>query len=601
MFFLAVISLWPALGRAADITFHAMVDQTAVELGAGFQLTLTVDGTQSVDPIEIPEMDGLKARYLGPSTRVSIINGQFSGSVAFLYNVYPVKLGQLQIPAISTVIDGETYTTQPIDIQVVDQGELSAQTQDQAVPNISLQDKIFVIMGLPKAEFYINEEIPITIQLFVNGLSIRDIHYPEFEHVGFSVEEYQPPKRYKQIVGGIKYDIIEFKTKADPIRMGGLTLGPTKLNCNIVFQMARNRSRRGGFDSIFDDDFFNDFLGRYETRSVTLESDPLDIQVLPLPKEGRPENFTGAVGKFKFNVTVSPVEVKVGDPITVRMSISGDGNLKSIEMLSFEKLWKDKKSFKYYKPQINEENGVKTIEQVVVPRTDKIKEIPEISFNYFDIGKKQYKTVTHGPFALTVQKLEEGDALKVVGLGQSEELKLLQDEHLGQDIRFIKERPGRWYTSGRHLYNNFIFLFIVFLSVVVWGVFAGVYSVTHRIKTDEKFARRLQAPRQAKRGLHQARSFIQKGNQKDFYDCLFKTLQQYFSNKFHMPVGSITVDAVRNILRTKGLGDEVAEKIRDVFGQCEMVRYASAQLDKVKMDENYKSAAEIIDYFERNL
>ena len=111
----------------------------------------------------------------------------------------------------------------------------------------------------------------------------------------------------------------------------------------------------------------------------------------------------------------------------------------------------------------------------------------------------------------------------------------------------------------------------------------------------------LQAPRQAKRGLHQARSFIQKGNQKDFYDCLFKTLQQYFSNKFHMPVGSITVDAVRNILRTKGLGDEVAEKIRDVFGQCEMVRYASAQLDKVKMDENYKSAAEIIDYFERNL
>lgn len=582
------------MSYSQDIRFGAAVDQTTMELGSFLQLTLTVDGTQSADPVDLPDIEGVQSRYLGPSTHISIINGQSTQSIAFLYHLYPSKVGQFQIPAVNITISGQNYTTQPINFTVVNSLGPTSHGQGHAPPTAgSLQDRIFVVMGLEKSEFYINEQIPVTIKLLINNVAVGDIQYPKFEHVGFSVDEYQAHKRYEQVIAGIRYQIFEFKTFAYPTRTGDLTLGPTRQVCSIRFKKPRPRGRR----NIFDDDFFGGFFETYSTRSVTLESDALAVKVLPLPEAGKPEGFTGAVGRFGFEATVSPREVRVGDPITVRITVFGEGNLKMVKMPSFPE--GGKKLFKSYDPQISEEDGKKIFEQVVIPKTDKIESVSSIRLSYFDPQKKQYQTVTRGPFPLKVQKVEEGEGLKVVGLPRQGGPLIFEEEDLGRDIIFIKDRPGAFKSAGSRLYKNFLFLLSVALAIVVWLGCLAVYHITHKIKTDVRFARRLKAPRHAKKGLQEAKAYMNQGDQKQFYDTLFKTLQSYLGNRFHMPAGTITLETIRDVVKEKKLKETILEDIKIVFDECEVVRYASAQLDKDKVRDRYRQTEKIIDFFER--
>ena len=121
---------------------------------------------------------------------------------------------------------------------------------------------------------------------------------------------------------------------------------------------------------------------------------------MPLPEEGKPEGFSGAVGKFGFNVSVSPTEVKEGDPITLRMTVNGEGNLTAFEMPSLS----SKDNFKLYDPQIIEKDNIKKSEQVIIPNSAEVIQVPKIQFSYFDPDLKRYQTITRGPFPITVTK-----------------------------------------------------------------------------------------------------------------------------------------------------------------------------------------------------
>lgn len=610
IFFFSTLSV---VGYAQDLSFEASVNINKVSLGETVQLTLTSNDAKPDQPPEIPSVDGMEARYLGPSTNITIINGQYSSRTSHIYTLFFQKTGKFRIPAINVQLKGKTFTSEPIDIEVVDSNAsvpgASANDQGASSTGTSIKDRIFLTIEVPRKEFYENEKIPLTIKLYINGLAAQDIQYPQFNHEGFSTEDFGQPKQYEQIVGGVRYQVVEFDGIVYPIRPGDLKLGPATLVCNLVFR--NNDQRRppaSDFDHFFDDDFLNGFFNSYQKRAMTLTSVDLPIKVLALPTEGRPEDFSKAVGRFSFEASSSPVEVSVGDPVTLKMSVAGEGNLQAVTLPSL----KADERFKTYDPQIKEENGKKILEQVVIPKTDQVSEIPALRFSYFDPQTKTYQKIVQGPFPLKVKKAEGKDEFKIVGFDQSKNKLPSQNEtgpapapkrpeEIGSDILFIKEQPGNFYSLSARLYKNSFFIFSWILLLFIWVALAFFYNWKKKIQSDAGYARRLYAPKKARRGIEVAQNFLKEDQQKEFYDTIHKTLQEYLADKFHLPPAGVTLEAIEKEFQKRRLEGGVLEKVKTVFNQCDMVRYASLKIDIGQMTETFQQLREVIDYFERHL
>ncbi len=587
----------PIPSYSQDIGFEASVNTSRAALGSSLQLSLTITGTQDAKSIDLPSIDGLEHRYLGPSTRISIVNGKYSSSIAHIYTLIPLKVGKFQIPSISISISGKTFSTNPINFEVVDQGGSQGPKQNgKESQALNLKDKVFLTIEIPKTTVYLNEKNSLTIKLYISGVSLRDIQFPEFKQIGFNVDEFQKPTEYQEIVGGIRYQVAEFKTFIYPTRVGKFSIGPVKQKSNILIRSTESRRRfgSGGLDSFFNDDFFGRPFERYQKHPITIESNELSMEVLPLPEQGMPNNFSGAVGQFEFEATVSPREVKVGDPVTLRMNVQGEGSLKTVAIPSLKK----SDNFKLYEPQIKVEGDKKTLEQVVIPLSEKATQIPAIEFSYFDGEEKKYNTITKGPFLLEVTKLDTKDPFKLLEFG--DEKKMEREEKVGRDIIFIKDHPGKFRKKNYLLYKSHGFVALVVATSIIWMSSLLAYRRTVKLKTDIGYARRLQAPKQARKSLSQALKYLEKKQQKDFYNSIFKTLQEYFGNKYHLASGAVTVETVKNNLNSQKTNAKLLENIESVFAECDLIRYASVSPDEGKMREDYKKTEEIIDYVERH-
>ena len=585
---IGLIVLMASAGYSQDVRVEVEVSSQKVMLGSTIQLTITVHGNSNINPIQLPLINGFKARYLGPSTRVSIINGQQTSSKSFVYSLFPLREGKFRVPMFNVIVAGRGYTVQAIPLEVVASTGGSGSSGDAG-----LREKFFIVLKVPKEEVYLNESLPMKVLIFISGLSVRDIQYPDLNNIGFSVGKYDQPQQYQQVVNGIQYNIVEFNTKIYPSRVGELTLGPAKIASNLIIPSSRGNSRFGR--GIFDDDFFNSFFDRHEKRPVLLESKEVKINVLPLPEEGKPDDFSGAVGAYSLNVSISPNHVKEGDPITLRVTIVGKGNLSTVQIPTLSL----KDNFKIYDPQIFEKDNIKKSEQVIIPQSAEITEIPIIQFSYFDPQLKQYRTIKRGPFPIEVTKLEDGEEFKVVGLNG--EYKPIQPEVFGEDIVFIKEKPGKFRISGQHAYNNLFFYVAILLSIAAWvGVFLN-HKRTHRIKTDIVYARQLMAPRKAKQGLIQVKGLIAAGYKEKFYDTVFKTIQEYLGNKLHLSSGAVTFETVQDRLKSKNIEQSIVDEIKVIFEECDRIRYASAGTGQDDLAASYQHLANAIDHLERHL
>ncbi|MBN1870563.1 MAG: protein BatD [Candidatus Omnitrophica bacterium] len=577
---------------AQDISIEVELSSKRIPLGSTAQLVVTVNGSQDVQQIQLPKIEGFDVNYAGPSTRVSIVNGQYSSSKAFTYSLFPLKVGQFKIPSFDVIVSGKTFRVDPVSLEVIE-GE--SQTAQGAGQQVALEDKIFMVLKTSKNEVYLNERFPVQVFLFVSDFSVTDIQFPQFDNVGFSIGEYTKPEQYQQVIDGIRYSVVEFKTEVYPTRTGELSLGPAKTECSILVTRSGGKPPFGRQGSIFGDDFFDSFFGRQEKRSIALKSSEIRIKILPLPEDGKPKDFSGAVGQFDFNVSVSPTEVKEGDPITLRTTVIGNGKLTPFEMPALP----SSENFKLYDPQVFEKDNIRKTEQVIIPQSNQITQVPEIRFSYFDPELRKYQTIKKGPFPITVKNLEKGEEFKVVGLeGQ---VKTAEPEKLGQDIVFIKDRPGNFRSIKDEIYRNGLFYFLMFIYAVLWLGGFLYYQHTHRMKTDVVYARRLRAPKQAKQGLAEARKLMAARKGVEFYDTVFKTIQQYLRDKLHLSSGAVTFETVQAYLNNNRIERNVIDDIKLVYDECDMIRYASADMGQENMSASYQRLARIIDHLERFL
>lgn len=580
---------------AKDINFEATVDRNKVGLGQPLQLSLTFDGTQNIPALELPAIEGFQVRYLGPSTRMSIINGQASSSITHVYTLLPTKVGTFKIGPFKFEHNGDTYNSNQISVEVE---EASTQPEEQASPGgqvetKDLSDRIFIIMQAKKNRAYLNEVVQVTIKLYVNRLGVRDIQYPQFSHDGFSVGEFDKPRQYQEVIGGMNYDCIEFDTTIFGLRPGEFRLGPANLQCNLIVKKQNRRQVPSDFEDFFGSDVFENFFGGYQTYPLSLKSADIPITVLALPEENKPTTFSGALGVFDLKATVNPTEVKVGDPITLKVVIHGQGNLNTVNMPAIG-LGND---FKAYEPQVKQEKDIKTFEQVLIPLNANIKEIPAISFSFFNTQTGQYETLVKGPFSIKVIKPEKEEELKIIEGKQPSSF--VKEEKFGRDIVYIKDSPGELKKKGEYLYKNQIFLGFQIIPLLLYLLILVFNARARKLQTDVKYARQLLAPRKAKAGILRVRGYLAKGSVQEFYDSLFTTLQEYLGNKFHLPSKGITTSIIDEQLKSRGIPEDIQLKLKDIFSECDMVRYAASQLTRENMQNSLKKLEEVIDYLQR--
>jgi hypothetical protein len=585
---LAVIITAPA--SADTIPFEVSATSTAVMLGQGLQLQLKFQGSQDIPSPELPDISGFQTRYIGPSTVMSIVNGRISSSITHNYRLIPTKTGTFTIGPFSFTYKGDTYTSNSLQVAVVDsRASMQGKEDSRKQVETELRDRIFVTMETEKQEAYLNEILPLTIKLYINGLSVRDIVYPVFEHTGFSVGDFEKPRQYKEKRGNRFFDVVEFKTSFFATRSGILLIGPAQLRCNLISK------KQGRHPSSFFDGFFGrDSLFGYEATPMEMTSEAIQIDISGFPENDRPKDFKGAVGRFDLNIIASPVEVLTGDPVTLEMTVIGNGNFDTVTPPVLE----DHESFKVYDPQVTQDDKKKVYEQVVIPKDASLEKIPDVLFSFFDPYEKKYRTIRKSGPGLTVHEPEEKEQIKILEASQTTEEPLLEED-IGRDIIYIKETPGRLRTEGSYLYKSPLFLSLQVLPVLLLLSVWMIQKKRERLNTDIGYARRLKAPRKARKGLDEASRHLKNNNVEAFYGAVFRILREYIGDRFHLTSGGITIEIVDTNLKKLGLPEEILTDIKDIFSECDIARYAHSGFGSSKMQATLKRLKEVIQTLEK--
>ena len=568
---------------AKEINFQATVDANKAGLGQPIQLDLTFDNTQNMPALDPPAIEGFQASYLGPSTRISVVNGKASSSITHTYTLLPTKVGKFQIGPFKLSHEGDNYTSNAITINVARQPtEKQSQEAPGGLPNAKeLEQRIYLTLQVPKSKAYLNEIVPVTIKMHINKLGVRDIQYPKFKHDGFSIGEFEKAKQYQDVVDGVGFDIIEFNASIFGLKPGEFRIGPAALQCNLIVE---NRKRQASSSAdFFNFGGFDNFFNQYEAYPLTLRSQEVPLTVLSLPEENKPEDFNGALGVFDFEAAANPPEVKVGDPVTLKEVVRGAGNFSTVNLSGIA----TDNNFKVYKPQVKQEEGVKSFEQVLIPLNAGLTEVPAVSFSYFNTDTGSYETITRGPFPIKVTQPDKEEEQKIIENRQPG-APAQNEEKLGSDIIYIKDNPGHLRKNGKFLYQNKIFLGFQAMPLLLYLFLAAFQARNRRLKTDVRYARLLSAPRKAKAGIRRTTSYLEKSDVRGFYDSLFETLQEYLGDKFHLPSKGITISVIDEQLKSRGISTDILAALKDIFSECDMARYAPGQLAKENMQSALK-------------
>jgi len=552
----AVVSASPLRAVATEIKVRATVSTTQARVGESITFVFAVEGAQDV-PAPALRVGGLDARYLGPSTQVSIVNGTMSSSVQHRYSLFALQPGRFEVGPITIQYQGKDYSTPPLAVEFVAAAAPPGST-DSGRANGGPQGKtLFATLSLTKPRVYLHERVALDIDLYIGNVRAGDLQFPTLSADGLAVDNWPQPTQRQQVIDGQSYQVVHFHTLATPLRAGTVLIGPASLRLNVY---ERNRGNgRGGANDPFFDTFFQ------QARQVDVRAEPIELTVLPLPENGRPADFSGAVGRFQMQVDAAPTEVVAGDPITVQLVVTGEGNLSDAAAPRLA----DATGFRIYEPRAGQiEAGRRSFEQVVIPNDSGVTALPSFRFSFFDPQTEQYQVVESAPIALRVSQPQQAPHADVVVSGESPRRKV--EEKLGRDIVFIKDEPGDL-RDFRSL-GSAIWMLLAWLPVPPAALLVMTWydRRRRRLSGDERYARFARAGKLARQGIAAGRAAIRNGNQTEFYEVISTTIREFLSAKLDLPAGGVDADAVAK----RGCGPDVVNDLRVLYAACETARFA---------------------------
>ncbi len=592
-FFIALIPM--AFGQ---VIFTAS-GPDVVEAGETFQVSFVVNAA-GTNP-HFPSFKGfniLSGPNTSSSSNIQFINGKVSKDVSYTFSFYlsAQTSGTFSIDPASISVKGKRIISNPLKIQVVSGSANQTQTnksgtqqtgnnnqQTESISKVQNQN-LFVRILTNKKTVYQGEQLIATIKVYtrMNLVGFDDMKFPSYS--GFWSDEIKTPDQvslHREAVNGKIYNVGVLKrTILTPQRSGKLTINPFELTC-VVQQRVRSQTN----------DFFGDFFGHYQRKKVKVHSPKVIITVKPLP-HNNDTSFKGAVGNLKLKTTIDNTEVTENEPITLKIQISGNGNLRLFDSPEvhlppdFETY--DPKETSSIKNSESGTHGIRTIDYLFIPRHAGNFTLPPVKFTWFDLKSKKYKTVSSNPIQITVKKGDSVGNQVVTSTYSKEDVK-----YLGKDIHFIKQKVKKFHTKNnfRILQSQFYLWYLIglllFVLIIIWR--------RKQIKENANLAktRNKKALKVAKKRLKNAEQYLKKEDKIKFYEELAKALWLLLADKLNIPLAELTKEKAQQQLENLKINTGFVKDYFDLIGTTEYQRFAP-ESENASLKDFYQKAMDYI-------
>jgi hypothetical protein len=599
-FFLAlpVLLLFAAPVSPVALDFQASIDRNQLSLDEDVTVTFQISGQDLKDNLPFPEPAASqdfrlenKNSYQSSSQNISIINGRMTRSVVktftFQFTFKPLKAGQLQIPGFKFQYQDFQRVLSPMAVLV---GKEAPESRD-----------VDLILHFSKPSMVINEQALLTVTIrqkensAVSGITPPDIE-KELKKYFWIKPMADKWGGVRENIGGEMYRVFSMNYIVFPTMEGRVKIPSIPLQYSVVERQAR---RRGG-DPFMNDEFFNQFFGGgVSTRNKTKYSAPVTVEVHALPERGKPKNFSGAVGDFSLSADLDKKEIKAGEALNLKVTVSGRGNEKSIGILSLT----NADRFEVFDPEVQSSVEIKN-KQIVITKTFKYVLIPQIegrqtlgpvSLYFFNPAKGGYDSAQA---AMEINVLKG----KPQQTGQGRYLSKEEIRLVGKDIRYIKTESAGLRNQTRRFYASPLFSFLAAFPFLMAAAFLLFHKHAARLKTDVEYARQKKAKKQAARFLLQARRQMQSAKAADFYAILHKSVAGFIADKLNIPSAGLTGSGLEGHLK-KHLpqSEALTRKTMELLQECEMHRFASLADTETERTARYGEAENILTQLAKEL
>lgn len=549
----------------------------------------------------------------GSMSSTSIINGKRTSThqETVTYLLIPKSEGSFTLPAATANVGGDICSSKGFSIEVVKgSGQGSAQTasgqQGQSQPQAgsssfqgsqssagtsSSEGDVFLRMTVNKTNVVKGEPVTATLKVYtrVDIESFEDIHFPSFN--GFWSKETISVQNLEfnreNVDGAIYNSAVVRQYMLIPQQSGKLSIDPAEMTCHI-----RIRTSPGGMRSIFDD-----FFDTYQTVRKRIATPSITISVKDLPA-GAPDSFSGAVGDFRIEASVSKDALKANEAASLTVTVTGTGN---VSMLETPKV-KLPSDFEVYdiksseKISANGSSGSKTFEYPFIPRSHGDFTIEPIEYSYYDIAKGKYITIQTEPIELHIEKGEEieGGGSLIQGVNRQ------GVRNLAEDIRYIALGDGNFKAEGRFFAGSPLFFILLALIVGLYFAILKLLGIRDRRRADIVGAKNRKANKMARTRLKIAETYLKQDLKTAYYEELHKALLGYVSDKLTIPMADLSKETVRERLSEKGVSSQTVEDLTALVDKCEFARYAP-ETGAGEMKSEYDEAVSVISRIESEM
>ncbi len=605
-FVLCLVCMASSAAWADDVVFRASAPSQVI-VGRPFQLTYSVNQrSKDLQIAEITDFDVLAGPYQSTSSSTSFVNGKRTSSFqqTYTYTLMAQREGTFTIAPASIRVSGDTYTSNGVRITVLPEDEQPQQSQQSQQPTRQANtqsssnsgtvssENLFIRTIVSKTRVHEQEAILLSYKLYFAGVDVaqftNNTKIPEF--TGFLKQDLEQGEIQTELehYNGRNYQTATlYRTLLYPQHSGDIQIDPA------TFEAVLRVQTRAQVRSIFDD-----FFGTYTNVTRAIKAPGVTIHVESLPS-GKPAGFSGGVGQFTLSPSISQTEVETNDAVTIRLDISGTGNMKLLKTPSVD--WPE--GFEPYDPKVTNNfkttaagvSGTKSIEYLAIPRASGDYTVPSVAFSYFDTESDTYKTLTTPEYTIQVKK-GAGDSAAAsapTNYVNKEDIK-----QLGSDIRYIHTNASSLTPARPALvaYGSLTFWLLYLVPLAIAVLLFVVFRKQIRENADTTRVRYKRANKVAQKRLRAADKLLQENKKEAFYEEIERAAKQYLSDRLSIPTADLNKDNIASILRSKGVADTLVNEVIEVLSTAEFARYAPST--DHAMADLYKATAQLIDHLE---
>ncbi|MDL5510569.1 BatD family protein [Arenibacter sp. M-2] len=584
LFSLLFLGLFLHAQNNETVTFEMNLSKDVLGINERLRVDFTMN--RDGDNFVPPDFEGFRV-LMGPSQSISSswVNGVRSFSKTYTYTLAPTARGKFTIKQATIVIKGETYKSLPKEVEVT--AAVERPDGEKTVDDVA-DESLHLVAEISKTSPYLNEAVTVVYKLYaspsIDVTNFRALDNPKYNN--FWSQDI-PVTKYD--VQNTTYDgksyrsVILKRVVLYPQRTGELEIEP--LSLDVSLQVPTNKR-----------DFFGGRI--FAQTNKTVSAGNRTINVKPLPTQGKPADFSGAVGEFQFSVTTSKTHLNASESLQAKVAISGKGNLKLFEIPSLNL----PSSLEVYDPEFNESvrttlsgmEGNVSNSYTVVPTFKGKYPIPSIAFSFFNPKTEKYQTLSSGEIMINVLEGPTSAAADNNGPISHNKQRVVAT---GDQFVFNKIKPNLSAINNQNFFGSTNFFLWLLLPVLLIPLAIFLGKKREAIASDVEGNKIKRANKLAKKYLSAAKKAL--GSKESFYVALEKALHNYLKAKLKIETSEFSKDKIASLLNEKNVDETTREGFLGLLQNCEMARYSP--FSDVQMQQDYNKASEVISQLDKQI